>query len=177
MKAQFKNIIQYKLETIRDFQKKYPESHVGGSFGGAKTNRIKQLRVTCGSTDKDTVEKLNQLVGIGALSRESRLDPRRVERSKPFWVWSASKRLDVEELLWAIRPFMSKRRGERIDEILTYAKNNPLKYNTSKETPHGTANGYSHYNCRCEPCTRAATERARVYRARAKASGATLGEG
>lgn len=33
MKTQFKNIIQYKLETIRDFQKKYPESHVGGSFG------------------------------------------------------------------------------------------------------------------------------------------------
>lgn len=33
MKTQFKSIIQYKLETIRDFQKKYPESHVGGSFG------------------------------------------------------------------------------------------------------------------------------------------------
>jgi hypothetical protein len=33
MKAQFKSILQFKLETIRDFQKKYPESHVGGSFG------------------------------------------------------------------------------------------------------------------------------------------------
>lgn len=27
------NILLYKLETIRDFQKTYPESHVGGSFG------------------------------------------------------------------------------------------------------------------------------------------------
>ena len=142
-----------------------------GSFGfcGATTKPNAQLRITCAMTDEDTIQKLMNTVGGGNYNREGRRDPRRIERSKPLYVWSMSKRLESTELLRLIRPHMSNRRGVRIDELLQYAETHPLRYKgVEGRVPHGTVNRYKHYQCRCDSCKEAMNVYARGYRARKK---------
>lgn len=133
-----------------------------GSPSGTYKNgdpQSRQPRVTCGSTDRDTLERLERVTGVGAISRESRRDPRRLEKSKPFWVWSVAARADVIPLLLAIRPWMSNRRGDRIDELLQYHKDNPPKYNT--RASHGTLTRFRS-GCRCEECEPVRSEYNRI---------------
>lgn len=110
--------------------------------------KTQQLRVTCGSTDLDVVEKLRRITGIGAVSRESRKDKRR-DYAKPFWVWGASARMDVVPFLEEIRPHMGVRRGAKIDELLEYHYQHPPKYNLKAE--HGTVTRFRG-GCRCGDC-------------------------
>jgi hypothetical protein len=114
-------------------------------------------------TDLDTIQKLKNLTTIGNISKESRLDPRR-SNSKPFWVWVATKRADVIPLLLAIRSHMGQRRGSKIDELLTYASENPLIYNIVK---HGTRNEYRK-GCKCAACMAAMRSYAKELRHKKK---------
>lgn len=123
---------------------------LGGSKGTYKNGSPRKLglRITCGSTDLDVVEKLHALAGIGNVSRESRKDKRR-DHAKPFWVWTAFARMDVVPYLEAIRPYMGSRRGSKIDELLAYHRDNPLVYNV--RAGHGTVTRFRS-GCRCSEC-------------------------
>lgn len=142
-----------------------------GSFGlGAQGHRvrtvaIRQLRITCAMTDLDTIEKLHRITGIGNIAQESRTDKRR-PYAKLLYVWHASKRGDVVPVLEAIRPHMGARRRAKIDELLAYAKANPLVYN--QPLVHGTRRTYRK-GCRCAECRAATATFQRDLRNRKKA--------
>jgi len=143
-----------------------------GSFGLGAVSQgkrggelVRQLRITCAMTDEDTIEKLHRLCG-GTRNKESRLDPRR-SYAKPLYVWNLTRRKEVVALLECIRPHMSERRGLRIDELLQYNLDHPLKY---KGLIHGTRNSYKWYNCRCTECRKAVADYARNHRQAKKAA-------
>lgn len=125
-----------------------------GSFTfGPEGNRIgkpkiRQLMITCGMTDEDTILKLHQIVQIGNVYLERRKDPRR-DYAKQMYIWQASKRADVIPFMEAIRPHMSERRGERIDAMFQYAIDNPLIYN--RPVLCGTRRSYRK-GCHCDEC-------------------------
>lgn len=127
-----------------------------------KAKPIRQLQVSCGMTDKDTIVKLHGLVGVGNVYLERRRDPRR-KNAKQMYVWQASKRLEVVPLLQAIRPHMSERRGKRIDEMLQYAIDNPLIYH--QPIVCGTRRSYRN-GCRCAECRAVEASYARELRSR-----------
>lgn len=137
----------------------------GPEGGRVNSKKVRQLRITCAMTDRDTVEKLHRTVGMGNINPESRLDKRR-SHNKPLWVWSATRRVDVIALLQAIRLHMSERRGQRIDELLKYAEDNPPIY--GGPLLHGTPRCYR-TGCRCAECKGYNNRKAKVYRDRKKA--------
>lgn len=110
-----------------------------------RSSRVRQLMITCGMTDLDTIEKLHRIAAIG----NTYLERRKREGCKQMYIWQASKRLDVVPFLQAIRPHMSERRGARIDEMLKYAEENPLIYH--RPVICGTRRAYRK-GCRCDEC-------------------------
>lgn len=128
-----------------------------GSFGlgayhsGHNGNRggVRSLRITCGMTDLDTIKKLKKTIDGGHFNLEGRKDPRRIEISKPLFVWQMSRRNDCIELLNLILPHMSARRSAKIQELLDYAEANPMTYGQPAE--HGSQKSYRR-GCRCDAC-------------------------
>lgn len=129
------------------------------------SKRIRQLRITCAMTDLDVIEKLHRIVGMGSVQPGSIRDKRRLH-AKPIWIWGASRRVDLVALLQAIRPHMGQRRGSRIDELLSYANENPLIY--GGPLIHGAPRCYR-AGCRCAECKGYNNRKAKVYRDRKKA--------
>lgn len=130
-----------------------------------KSDKIRQIRVTCEMTDLDTIQRLHEYSGIGSIRREARID-KRYDNAKPLWGWSASKRREIVPFLESILPYMSSRRTSKINELLEYAREHPMIYGT---TVHGTYNGYRS-GCKCTDCMQAMRDKARYYRERGKKS-------
>ena len=116
-----------------------------GNRGG-----VRSLGISCGMTDEDTILKLHNIVGIGNFNPERRV--KRSETHKPMYIWQVNKRADCVALMETIRPHMSMRRRAKIDELLQYAKDNPIVYN--KPTEHGTKLCYRR-GCRRAECVQA----------------------
>ena len=135
---------------------------LGPRVNRVKSEKIRQIRVTCEMTDIDTIQRLHKYSRIGAVG-SPRTD-KRYSNSKPMWRWSASKRSEIIPFLEAIRPYMLSRRTGKIDELLDYAKEHPMIYGT---TVHGTYNGYRR-GCKCDDCMRAMRDKATYYRKRGK---------
>lgn len=68
--------------------------------------------VTCQMTDKDVLEKLQQIFG-GAIYDTKH----RVAHHKRSWLWSVSGDL-AAEVMRAVRPYMGERRSKAIDAAL-----------------------------------------------------------
>lgn len=66
-------------------------------------------------TDEDVVRAICQRLGMGRMSGQR---PGAKPQHKPQWVWYVARRQHLVPLLRAMRPWMGKRRGERIDAML-----------------------------------------------------------
>lgn len=129
---------------------------------------VRQIIVRVGMTDRDTIEKLHAVTGVGRLTLEKRKDPRR-EHSKQMYLWDVARLDDVMPLIKIIRPWMSARRGARIDAMIQYDIDKPRIYNLP--VPHGDPKFWRR-GCRCELCVEGQREAARLrqknYRTRQK---------
>lgn len=74
--------------------------------------------VRCSMSDEDVIRRLRDTMDIGTVTGPYLYSNSAVHRAKPMWNWSVSRFDDVKALLVAIRPFMGKRRGEKIDSML-----------------------------------------------------------
>ncbi len=133
---------------------------LGAEGGRTSGPKVRQIQITCGMTDEDTIDKLHRTIGIGNVYKERRKDPRRAH-AKQMYIFQASKRADVVPVMQAILPHMSERRSKRIQEILDYAEENPLIYN--KPVICGTRRAYRK-GCRCSECRAACAKYARDLR-------------
>ncbi len=72
-------------------------------------------RVTVCMTDRDILERLQQVTGIGRLEKSrARANP----KHKPISQWIVCKNQDAIDLMKAVYPWMGQRRRARIDEVL-----------------------------------------------------------
>ena len=129
---------------------------------GCFSLKKRSICITCGMTDRDTILRLQAVVGGGTLN-----EPLVRENRKPNYVWNLSVREDVVGLLAQIKPHMSKRRQARIEELIKWDKEHPkTRYNTGKplRSQHGSHRMYQVYKCKCEVCV----AHAREYRKRKK---------
>lgn len=110
--------------------------------------------ISCAMTDEDVIQKLAVLTGV------SEPHPQKIkENHKPVFSWTIADRTATRQILEQIRPFMGKRRGDRIDEILTFL----IAAGPRPEASHGSYSTYRNYGCRCDPCTDARRAYGRDY--------------
>lgn len=102
-------------------------------------------------TDKDVVEKVFQLVGVGKFRPSI---PRKPDHYKPISIWSVNGHDGVKRICKSVLPFMGIRRGEKIRYILQGMIESPPR----KKWQHGTRWGYDQ-GCRCDKCKRANADR------------------
>lgn len=91
---------------------------------GQPSRRV--INVVCGSTDKDIIEKLYRLTGVGRIYEDKVRTDGVVQGRKRMYRWQVSRREDLLLLLKAIRPHMGERRGAKIDELIEHAQMPPL---------------------------------------------------
>lgn len=95
-----------------------------GSFtsGKAHTRKNPQLRVTACSTDKDTLEKCQNISGMGLSLHKGK---KKTLYRKDFWCWYVSKQEYAYALAVALYSFMGSRRKEQIRQLLIVFKQLP----------------------------------------------------
>jgi DNA-binding Lrp family transcriptional regulator len=87
----------------------------------AKYGPYVYARVT-GMTDRDVLERLRKVTGVGVLERvRARKDP----RHKPIWQWIVSRNQEAIELMVAVYPHMGTRRQAKIREVLAQVEKRP----------------------------------------------------
>lgn len=74
---------------------------------------VRYPRIRCETTDKDVAYRLLALAG-GRITEPKRRQP----HHKQSYMWFLNGRDRVRPVLEAIRPWMSQRRGEKIDFLL-----------------------------------------------------------
>lgn len=72
--------------------------------------------VVCKMNDRDVIERLHKLMGIGRVYTHTYTNKRYGEQMA--WMWKVARREEVVEVMNRLRPLMGQRRGSRIDEIL-----------------------------------------------------------
>jgi hypothetical protein len=82
-----------------------------GWFSPSKNGSV---RMTIGSTDRDVLENVQKVTGLGNISKPYY----RENANKPMYYWTLQRREDVKKVLLAIRPYMLSRRTAQIDECL-----------------------------------------------------------
>lgn len=75
--------------------------------------KFQALRLYLGSTDLDILERIQQVLGVGSISKQKEKPNR-----KTFWMWYISKRKDVDFVCELIRPWLGVRRTARLNEII-----------------------------------------------------------
>ena len=124
-----------------------------GSFVIHKTG----AHVSCTSTDEDVIRTLRSLLGVGSIGGPYDRSPNKAE-----WRWGVYARNEVRAVLAVVRPWLGERRTTQIDKVLAHLDS------TERDEPEcGTYRMYQR-GCRCQPCTKANTERAREGRRRRK---------
>lgn len=93
---------------------------LAGLLEGEGTFNITDLggiRVSIEMTDLDILQRIQRALGFGSIGK-----PRARGTNKQIWTFSVSSRLDVEQLLIAILPYMGERRSKKIGLMLGYIK-------------------------------------------------------
>ena len=121
---------------------------LGKNRNGGKRKRP-SLAVSVSMSDKDVIERVQQVVGAGTISYV----PPRKEGWKPLWRWGLSRRAEVIQLVTELRPWMGERRGARIDEMIQFNKDNPV----AERFVHGTLSMFQR-GCECGECIRGKRE-------------------
>lgn len=83
-----------------------------GHFGVLKNRYV---RIIATSTDKDTIELVHKLTGVGGVSKKQRDNP----KWNDIWIWYVNDPEHVEYILLQIYPYMQSRRKQAIDSMLT----------------------------------------------------------
>ena len=78
-------------------------------------DRACRVTVSVEMTDKDVIDKLQQVTGVGHVTTNKSRNP----KWKPTWSWRVQSKVDALELIKTIRPYMGVRRSEQIDKVLT----------------------------------------------------------
>jgi hypothetical protein len=79
-------------------------------------------RVTVCMTDRDVLERLQRVTGIGTLERiRERKDP----KHKPISQWIVCRNQEAIELMVAVYPHMGARRQAKIREVLAQVEKRP----------------------------------------------------
>jgi len=72
-------------------------------------------RVGITSSDEDVVQRFHEVVGFGTIYGPYRHGNR---SNKPLWLWGATNRQGVRNLLELFRPFLLTRRVEQLERVL-----------------------------------------------------------
>ena len=76
------------------------------------------IRAELGMSDKDVIDSLHSITGIGAIHQRTK----KSIRHKDYWIWRVEKLQDVKDFIAAILPLMHSRRTERMVEVLAMRK-------------------------------------------------------
>lgn len=87
-----------------------------GSFHNAISRGIPYPTVSVEMKDKDIIERLANVTGIGVVRESTR--PSRPEHWSKMFTWRVSKGQDVARLLLAVYPEMGERRQAQIAELV-----------------------------------------------------------
>ena len=83
----------------------------------------KTLAIHCEMTDKDTIEKLHNIAGVGTVNKRANVSGRQDRRErKPTWIWSVQNHEGIYKVCKAIYPYMGQRRKEKIKELMEYVE-------------------------------------------------------
>lgn len=83
----------------------------------------KSLAIHCEMTDEDTIEKLHRVTKCGTINVRKNTSGRRDDRNrKQTWIWSVQNHAGIYKVCCAIYPHMSKRRQEKIKELIEYVE-------------------------------------------------------
>lgn len=83
----------------------------------------KTLAIHCEMTDEDTITKLHNIAGCGTINVRKNISGRaEVRKRKPTWIWSVQNHEGIYQICCVIYPFMSKRRQEKIKELVEYVE-------------------------------------------------------
>lgn len=85
--------------------------------GRTKADHVRDTRLTVISTDLDVLERFNDVVGCGKITRASNASSL---GKKEQWQWRLSRQTDVRALLHRMRPFLGSRRRAAADVVLGY---------------------------------------------------------
>ncbi len=101
------------------------EGYFGMGNNGANSVR---LRVTCRMTDKDVLRKAQAMTGMGRFYKVNRDNGYYKAHWKDTWNWEINKKDHIYALIVALYPFMGKRRGVRILEMIETYKTMPGRW-------------------------------------------------
>ena len=88
----------------------------------AKNGPYLYARVTVCRTDRDVLEQLQRVTGVGILEKvRERKDP----RHKPISQWIVCRNQEAIELMIAVYPHMGVRRQAKIREVLAQVEKRP----------------------------------------------------
>lgn len=87
-----------------------------GSFFARDHHGKPQGRVSIQMTDRDVLERLAAVVGVGTIHNVNRALDRALR--KPCWGWHISAKADVLALIDQIYPWMGGRRRAKMDEVI-----------------------------------------------------------
>lgn len=77
-------------------------------------NNTISFAIHCEMTDRDIIERLKKIFGVGTICKRDRNDGKR----KISWCWSVQNHAGIFEVLLRIRPYLGERRGEKVSEII-----------------------------------------------------------
>ena len=89
-------------------------------------------RIICAMTDRDVIERLQRVTGVGRISLGRKPSP----RHKPYWQWTVSRDGDAAELMRALLPHMGERRRARIEQVLVDWQQQRARPTSSRPSPH-----------------------------------------
>lgn len=86
-----------------------------GWIGPAPTARRRKPVVGVESTDRDVIDRLHELTGVGHVITVKRQRP---QHHKPSWRWSVTSRSGTMRVLDSVLPQLGERRGRRSEYVL-----------------------------------------------------------
>ncbi len=95
------------------------EGNISFYLQGRKTDVLQSL-ISIGSTDEDVIRKFHQIIGMGVV-----YGPYKNKNYKPMWHWKVGRRDHALAFLYAIFPFLGKRRQEKTEKFIDFYQ--PLK--------------------------------------------------
>lgn len=96
-----------------------------GAFVCSKDKRTQNtynVKIQVESTDKDVIDKLQELVPGQVWESNYPAKYRAFPNAKPSWRWAISSKKKVEQLSFLIYPLMSKRRQQQLDKLVEHCE-------------------------------------------------------
>lgn len=89
-----------------------------------KDNKFEYRHLTLEMSDKDIVDKFQNILGCGSIRHRIRTDK---PNSKPTWQWNLTNSVQISAILYAIYPWLGIRRRQKALEAIRFLKTKPYK--------------------------------------------------